>query len=112
MSETFSRDDDIIIPEILHESDTVNVSREAVYERFCRDAVSHSCAVVAENWPSWLSVVLALNFEPVRIYSGFVKRDQRFFPNNLRKIWKSIKHMSLKLLNKLDVVLFQDHYHL
>ena len=88
----------------MHTEDTIKVSPETVYEQVCEDAVSYRCAVVAENWPSWLSVVLAMKFEPVRIYSSFVKRDQQFFSYNLYKIWKPIKHMSLKLLNKLDVV--------
>ena len=103
-SEINSKNDGTGVPEMMCDGVMFGVEQGAVYEEIKGNTAPYSCAIVSEGWPSWLSVVLAQNIEPIRIYSGFMKRDQRFFPNNLFKIWKHIKHMSLKLLNKLDVV--------
>ena len=85
-SDSKSGDDDVEIAsdksQYLTEGTTVC---ETVYERLKFDVSRPKCIVIGESWPSWLTVVLAHQFEPVCIYSGDFCNVKNYFPVKYRK---------------------------
>ena len=67
------------------------------------NSIKTNCAVIYEDWPSWVPVLIARNFDILRLFGFNVKSNQSLFPKINLGAWRSKAKINRREIEKYQL---------